>query len=101
MVYHETKRKGTATEVECEAFARRTASMMKTYPKKMNSNITAAASYLFTFLRYKNMGGTNNLAGGGARHIVVRRKINCQTSSWDGMPGLGILFTCLLGTSGT
>ena len=69
LIYHEAKQKGTATKAECEAFVERTVRLAETYPKKMADYLKAAAPYLFTFLRHKDMEGTNNPGReGGASH---------------------------------
>ena len=78
------------------ALAGRTVKLAETCPKKMANYLKAAAPYLFTFLRHKNMEGTTNPAERGVRPIVVRRKISGQMGSAKGMRGMGILFTCLL-----
>ncbi len=96
LIYHMPKRKGTATDIECEAFVERTVRLAETYPKKMADYPNAAAPYPFTLPRHDNMEGTNNPAERGMRPIVARRKISGQIGSAKGMRRMGILFACPL-----
>ena len=93
LTHHMAKRKGTATDMECEAFVERTVKPAETCPKKMADCPNAAAPYPFTLPRHDNMEGANNPAERGVRPIVVRRKISGRMGSAKGMRRMGILFT--------